>query len=301
MTCKRCHKKVSDADAVVCRGYCGAVFHAICANVDVPLRQQLGQYHNNLFWLCDGCAMLFSNAHFRALLTGFDEKISAIPAAVQFMQGEIEKLNTSMKALSAKVDGIPTTPTPFSSPNPWPTIHRTNRAAKSVKRLRNSDGNPISVIDDPIKMGTKAVSAIPSLRIDPRSEDDLIWIYLSAFHRNTSEGQIASFVTECLELAANVKLKVVKLVPRGKDINTLNYVSFKIGLSGRFKEKALSCDSWPEHIRFRQFEDSGAKNLPRIVSLSPTELPETIAPPAMNLSSMEVLELLDRQDALNDA
>ncbi|XP_053691161.1 uncharacterized protein LOC128739690 [Sabethes cyaneus] len=301
MTCKRCQKKVSKADTVVCRRYCGATFHAICVNGDVPLRQNLELYHNNLFWLCDGCAMLFSNAHFRTLLTGFDEKISAMPTAVQSVQEEIEKLNSNMKVLSAKVDGIPTTPTPFSSPNPWPAIHRSNRAMKSAKRLRDSDGNSITIADDPIKVGTKVTSAISSIRLDPRSEDDLTWIYLSAFHPNTTKRQIASFVSECLELPANVKLKVFKLVPRGKDLNTLNYVSFKIGLSGRFKEKALSCDSWPEHIRFRQFEDNRAKNLPRVVSLSLAESPGTTTSSATSLPSMEVEDLLVCQDARNEA
>ncbi|XP_055523178.1 uncharacterized protein LOC129717333 [Wyeomyia smithii] len=301
MTCKRCKKKVSDADAVICRGYCGASFHAICVNVDVPLRQHLGQYRNNLFWLCDGCSLLFSNAHFRALMSGFDQKISALPDAVQSMQGEIEKLNSNLKALSAKVDGIPITPTPFSSPNPWPAIHRTNRAAQSAKRLRDSDGKSVNVAVDSIKMGTKAATAIPSICLDPRLEDDFVWVYLSAFHPNTTERQVASLVTDCLELATNTKVKVVILVPKGKDLNSLNYVSFKIGLNERFKEKALSCDSWPEHIRFRQFEDNRAKNLPRVVSITSVDHPETATLPTLSLANMDVQEFRDCQDARNDA
>lgn len=288
MVCKRCQKKVSGDDGVVCRGYCGASFHAFCVNVDEPLRKQLGQYRNNVFWMCDGCANLFGNAHFRALMTGFDEKSSMVPSAIQSMQCEIEKLHASVKTLSAKVDGMPTTPTPFSTPNPWPAIHRINRFTKSAKRFRDTDGNPVNVEDGSMKMGTKTTNPCSTICLDSRQEDELIWIYLSAFHPNTTESQISSFVTECLELTANAHLKVIKLVPKGKDLNTLNYVSFKIGLSVQFKEKAFSCESLPENIRFRQFEDNRAKNLPRVISLSSTVQQGITVPPPMDSSSLDI-------------
>lgn len=288
MACKRCQKKVSDDEIVVCRGYCGASFHAVCVNVDEPLRKQLKHYRNNVFWMCDGCANLFTNAHFRTMMTGFDDKISAMPAAIETMKGEIEKLHNCLNNLSAKVDGMPSTPTPFSTPNPWPAIHRINRSVKSAKRLRDIDGNSIKVDSGSIKTGTKALDALSSVRLAPRSNDDLFWIYLSAFHRDTSECQITSFVTECLELPTNIEPQVVKLVPKGKDPNTLNFVSFKVGLSDKFRDKALSCDSWPENIRFRQFEDNRSKNLPHVVSLTSTIHPGTEDPSERASSSMIV-------------
>lgn len=286
MVCKRCNKKVSNGEGVTCRGFCGASFHAVCANVDEPFRKQLLENRDSTYWMCEKCAPLFANAHFRTLLTGFEEKFSAIPAAIQTMQGEIEKLNSGLQSLAAKVDGIPTTPTPFSTPNPWPAIHRINRSAKSAKRFRDNDGRPVNV-ESSIKTGTKDTNACSSIRLDPQLNDDLVWIYLSAFHPNTTENQISSFVTECLELTDNVDLKVIKLVPRGKDLNSLNFVSFKFGISEKFKDKAFSCDSWPEHIRFRQFEDNRAKNLPRVVSLSSTLQPHTSIHPSMEVSNID--------------
>lgn len=140
-----------------------------------------------------------------------------MPAAIKTMQNEIERLHTSLKTLAAKVDDIPTTPTPFSTPNPWPAVHRINRFVKSAKRFRDNDGKPVNVDDCTMKMGTKATNACSSVLLDTRLDDDLVWIYLSAFNPTTSEGQISTCVTECLALPASVELKAVKLIPKGKD------------------------------------------------------------------------------------
>lgn len=291
MACQRCQKKVSNSDRIVCQGYCGASFHTVCVNVDEPLREQLGLCGSNVFWMCNGCAELFTNTHFRSMMLNFDEKSTTLPAAIQSMQAEIEKLHSALQTLSEKVDAKPNAPTPFATPNPWPNVFRPNVNTNTPKRFRNNNGNSVNVINGSNQTGTKSAIGIRTVHLEKLPVDDPTWIYLSAFHPSTSESQIASLVTECLDMPSNISPKVIKLVPKGRDPTMLNFVSFKIGIHEQFKEKALSCESWPENIRFRIFEDNRAKNGPKIVCLSSAlPHPDNNPHPAMETSELPNIE-----------
>lgn len=274
MACEHCQKKVSKKESVLCQGFCGATFHAVCVNVDGPLQEQLALNAKNVFWMCDACSELFANTVFREMMNNVDAKYSALPDAVQSMQSKIENLQSAVEALTAKVEDKPCTPSPFVTPNLWPTRNRINTPFGSTKRRRINDEALTNVPLVTSNFGTKSTGVIKTVQLNQRDDDNLLWIYLSAFHPNTSEGQIASLVSECLELL-NIP-KVVKLVPKGKDPNSLQFVSFKVGVASQLKEKALACDTWPENIRFREFEDLRSKNGPKIVSLLPTGPPSVM-------------------------
>lgn len=68
-------------------------------------------------------------------------------------------------------------------------------------------------------------------------------------------------------LSAEVEPKVVKLVPKDKDPATLNFVTFKVGMKLSLKTSALSKETWPENIYFREFENQ-PKNQRKIVRVT---------------------------------
>ncbi|XP_055527427.1 uncharacterized protein LOC129720039 [Wyeomyia smithii] len=281
MACRSCKKTVAVSDRIVCQGFCGATFHVICAKVDDPVREALGIGGNNIFWMCDPCADLFLNDHFRALVNVFDEKCSSfMPKAIQSMKEDINKLHTALTALTAKVDAKPNANTPYATPSPWPNVARSTGLQSTPKRRRGNSGNPVSPISlrNANSYGTKAVHTIRTVNLSRKLDEDIVWIYLSAFHPSTTENEIASLVTECLGLDAGEPPKVIKLVPMGKDPATLNFVSFKIGVKLRLKEKALCCETWPENVRFRLFEDNRTKNAARIVRISSKEISSGMQP-----------------------
>lgn len=76
---------------------------------------------------------------------------------------------------------------------------------------------------------------------------------------------------------------VVKLVPKGKTIEYLSFVSFKIGLDPSLKSKALDPETWPEGLLFREFEDYGSSKfwfpLKTNVQVTPLLLPQTSSSP----------------------
>lgn len=258
MACKKCQKTVLNSERIVCRGFCGDTFHVICAKVDVELLDQLGLYENNVFWMCDHCAELFSNGHFRNIVCRDVNQSSVAPSAVDSMKEDIEKLNSAVTALAAKVDSkIPAISTPR-----WPRNDRFDSGRGTPKRRRTLS----SADNKPIQCGKKA--PIGSIRTIDLNED-LVWVYLSAFHPSTTDDEISSLVSECLGLETHEKPRVTKLVPRGKDPSTLTYVSFKVGVNQNKRDVALSCDSWPESIQFREFDDSRLKKVTKIARLEP--------------------------------
>lgn len=99
------------------------------------------------------------------------------------------------------------------------------------------------------------------------TKEDLFWIYLSAFHPSTTEEEIVKLTRDCLNLAVNDGCKAIKLIPKGKNLADLNFVSFKVGVGYQFQDAALSCDSWPENVLFREFENL-RKNDRRIVRIN---------------------------------
>lgn len=256
MACKKCNKHVNGSDQIVCRGFCGAVFHVICANVDLPLLDLLGEYERNVFWMCNGCADLFSNEHFKSIAQRNSNNAVASDTDMKAMKVHIEKLSCAINSLSAKVDSKLKVPV-AGSPMPWGTPK--DLVPNTPKRRRGNSGNSV----EPLKnasgtRGTKpSVGSVNAVSLS----DDLFWIYLSAFHPKTSEDEIAALVQDCLGLNADTKPKVVKLVPRGTDLSTWRFVSFKVGVRRDLKTVALSSDSWPDNVLFREFEDNQAKNV----------------------------------------
>ncbi|XP_065082563.1 uncharacterized protein LOC135704952 [Ochlerotatus camptorhynchus] len=232
----------------------------ICAKVDLELLDQLGLYEKNVFWMCDHCAALFSNGHFRNIVSRDVNQTSVAPNAVDSMKEDIEKLNSAVIALAAKVESkIPVSSTPR-----WPKNDRFDSGRGTPKRRRTS----FSTDDKPILCGKKA--PIDSVRTVDLN-DDLVWVYLSAFHPTTTNDEISFLVSKCLCLETDEKPRVAKLVPRGKDPSTLNYVSFKVGVNQNKRDVALSCDSWPEGIQFREFDDSRSKKVTKITRIGPAQ------------------------------
>lgn len=46
----------------------------------------------------------------------------------------------------------------------------------------------------------------------------------------------------------------------GTDVNTLNFVSFKVGVDPKYRNAALDPSTWPRGILFREFEDNRSSN-----------------------------------------
>lgn len=261
MPCRQCKKKVANADRIICRGYCGAEFHVICAKVDMPLLDQLGLHENNVFWMCDECSSLFTNGHFRKVVGRYDD---ANIDAMKSMKDDIAKLNSAVAGLTATLP--PATPT-------WPIQQRRQIGAK-----RRLQPEPVEKPDLPkSSIGKKVLSApIPVIANSP--PDDKFWIWLASFPPSVTENDIEAMVKECLSCGDDDSIITRALVKKDVDITTLRSVTFKVGVDKKHRDAALCEDTWPENVTFREFiefdkKDSSNGSAPGFTKAPRLELP----------------------------
>lgn len=200
MSCKCGQKVVQDQEGIFCRGFCGELFHAICAKIDFPL-DQLRQHEKNIYWMCDNYSELFSNGHFRNIVSRYEIDGGFLPAAIKAIQDDISKLNLSVATLSARIESNHLTPQPTTSKGFKWGDHIT---PTSSKRRRGNNGDLLAPVPQPKQCsGTKEICA--SVRT-VSLQSNLFWLHLSAFHPTTTEDDISSLVRECLTIGENQQI-----------------------------------------------------------------------------------------------
>lgn len=164
--CEKCSEAITGIDVVVCRGYCGALFHMnACSGVTRAMQSYLTSNRKNLFWMCDECAALFENSHFRAISERADEK-----SPLTSLSSAITDLHTEIKQLHSK-------PVTYSSPaasTRWPTIDQ----RRGTKRPRVTESN-VSASDSCRVRSKKTQGNVMSVPICKNEDDQRFWLYLS--------------------------------------------------------------------------------------------------------------------------
>lgn len=238
--CAECSDAITGIDFVVCRGYCGATFHmnACSGGVTRAMLNYFTTHKKNLYWMCNNCADLFENAHFRAISSRSDDQspLATLTTAITELRTEIKQLNSKPPVQTS---------TPASTR--WPLIE----SRRPSKRPRDID---VVAISEKNRMGCKQpLDDVVSVPIFNDTKDSKFWLYLSRIRPDVSNDAVCAMVKANLALDADPD--VIKLVAKDKDISTLNFVSFKIGLDPSQKSNALNPSTWPEGLLFREFED----------------------------------------------
>ena len=76
---------------------------------------------------------------------------------------------------------------------------------------------------------------------------------MSQFEPNVEETELINFVNDSLGIS---NATVAKLIPKGRSIESLEFVCFKVGVDFDLKAKALSKESWPHDVFIRSFDNS---------------------------------------------
>lgn len=270
--CAKCCEAINGIDYVVCRGYCGAFFHMnACSNVTRALQSNITTNRNNLLWMCDKCADLFENSHFRAISTSADQKspLNTLTTAITELHTEIKKINSKPNVQ-------------FSPAANWPIITQrraTKRPLETIVPARASENCCVG--------SKQPLDNVVSVLVC-KNEDPKFWLYLSRIRPDVSIEVVSAMVKANMDIDDN--LVVVKLIPKEKDITTLTFVSFKVGLDPSMKSKALDPETWPQGVLFREFDDYGSQKFrfpPKYKQpATPSAIAQTSSPatPVMDLN-----------------
>ncbi|XP_058456595.1 uncharacterized protein LOC131433992 [Malaya genurostris] len=243
--CDRCAKTVkSEEDFVECSGFCHHLVHMKCAKLNKPFLKVLDE-NPNLFWICDECCKLIKLARFRDSVSSFGSAFASIAERTESifaeLKAEIKKNSQQISRLSRKV--------PVSSPLP----PKPDGFGPNAKRRREDSSEPSKTLEGCRKPSDNCnIATVPT----PCS---LVWIYLSRFHPSVSKEMVSQLTKDGLQCSEDVT--VIPLVKKDVDVNTLNFVSFKVGILPKFREAALNPDTWPQGVLFREFEDNKKQNI----------------------------------------
>ncbi|XP_058810956.1 uncharacterized protein LOC131675833 [Topomyia yanbarensis] len=221
-----CHSCANDIAGthISCRGFCNATFHPKCSGIAENCFDDVLN-NKQIFWLCKSCTNLMSDKRHR----------QAVRAAYEVGQEEV------LGAHNQIVENLRTTQRPFAeaSRNKARRLFPNKDGAKSnVSSLLRGTGMPVSP-----SLGTITVA----------DRTPKFWLYLSRIARDVSVDQISILAKQRL---ITDDVEVVRLVAKDRDVSTMNFISFKVGIKPELKARALSASTWPEGILFREFKSN---------------------------------------------
>lgn len=246
--CLHCSKAVNTIEVLRCHGFCGGIVHRTCTNLTKP-NMNLVNEHANIFWFCDACVELTKNSSFRdsfstlaATVSTFDETHRKALAEVKL---EMEKNRKAVESLCVKSSTtLPSTPI-------WPVQKRsTMKRGRDHEDTSTARPNLPALVCGKKKFASEKLPA--SVIIAPPAKK--CWIYLARFDPTVKEDDIRSMAADCLDTEDSIE--VTKLVKKDANLSEWRFVAFKIGVDHKHRNAALSAETWPDGIYFREFIDT---------------------------------------------
>lgn len=242
-TCGLCKELVTAVpDSVTCyNSACKMIYHARCAGLS---RSKLSIIleTSNVFWFCNDCCQLPPVAPIVPT-----ENVVPIQLVVNIsdkLEGIQESLAKLTDAMAVKAPSWP------SVSDSWPPV--SDSATITNKRRR------VTVSDDeypPAPKSSAVVIGSADLNDGLKIVEARKLLVASMFHPSTDSVHLTKFLNEKLNLPeSSTEVRVHKLVPAGKNLADLDYVSFKISVLGNRADELKLPSMWPKGVRVREFE-----------------------------------------------
>ena len=243
----KCSGDINDLEPVCC-GLCESFYHINqkCCGVNVRTIQDALSAGKVMF-VCPPCRTELNGRSMRQFFTDKPSCQSSDTQPLADLPGQVRQLSEVVEKLSKKIDTFANKSQPpnlVATPPAWPRL-----GAKRRREDRRPDA------DVPIERGTKDMDlsdlsvASVAQAVAPRK----FWLYLSGLNPLITDSDVQKVVAKCL--CTSDVAEVVRLVPKGKEIANMTFVSYKVGLDPILQDLALDSKSWPVGIRFREFVD----------------------------------------------
>ncbi|XP_049300531.1 uncharacterized protein LOC125774297 [Anopheles funestus] len=280
--CLSCTRAAAPEDpSYRCDGFCKRWSHRSCLGVSSAVFKELTKGSAQFLWLCSSCAELRCSgrsvviAELSAALTDLrtqlmEEFESRLTAASERIKGSVLgslshliNVRHPPHASSSTITRTALATNTSASTTHTPPVDSTNPA----KRRLIDRSPPSDVMSPPptLLTGTAPITSASHAALLLPPETPKFWLYLSRCRPLATVQEVQAFVKEQLGVDDVIARK---LVPANRDLSTLTFSSFKVGLSLELRERALSRSSWPVGTVFKEFSERRTNNL---TTLSPSE------------------------------
>lgn len=243
MECNKCSLAIDRKTEryTICEGKCAKRYHAACVGLSEATVCAL--FSKNILWMCDECLVDFCSMRDANSVECTDTEIDDTSPHPSTITSDVAELKLKVAQITETLATIVAQRTTQSQQLPFEMRHSTP-VVPPVRGTSLLDGTNTYHKDN-----TEGLSVSPA-----NSDNNEFALFLTNIDCHTTEDHISRLVHSSLEINNSTKLKVHKLVPRGRTCNELDYVSFKVTLDAGLKTKALKPSTWPLGIKFREFE-----------------------------------------------
>lgn len=235
INCKHCDQiaSVGGPDVIACYGTCNGTFHGKCVSLSAAVMKTIAN-NPNISWNCDNC-----NAP-----TGL---ISEVMKELKGSLAELTKAvanNTSVLA-NVVASGSKTTKSFADMASAFPSPATSKR--RRVESVAVHTPVPRKTV---VGSGSGPVASVELKSVETRKD-----IVASQLHTSTTEEKLCSYLKEVHSLdtsSSDIRCKI--LLPNGKNIDDLDWISFKISVVESMYEKVMVSENWPKGVTVRDFE-----------------------------------------------
>lgn len=239
--CGKCSLPIGGGlvERVVCDGCCKE-YHLICTQMNSYQLRVCVEF-KNVIWLCDDCLLTFRK---QQPLTSNESNVKQgegielgrkIEHTVSQLQSEI----TTLKQCFAELQLSLNSQTTDDSINNAMLPTSTPRGSFNQGRTSSLDTNECSEL-------------LKGSNVEPTSRGcRKFWIYFTRVAKHVSVDVMREMVASSLK--THDSPDVIKLLPRWGNYDNLKYISFKVGVDWKHREKAVLESTWPAGLLFREF------------------------------------------------
>lgn len=248
LVCNSCAEDIEIVDSpytVTCF-VCEKSFHGFaCIHLTKPQIKMIREV-KGLLWSCDHCSIttfpkyVCSKLNDIALAESTVKSHDVLLSRIELLTSEVSNLKKNFDSLNDSEDqigvkrfrtGRPSTPRANSSRFDWPP-----KAAGSTMPLSSA------VIGTSSETTTLKIVEAP------------IYFHVSRFSTETTEEELQSWISDKLNVDGAQQVKCTRLVPRGRELSSLEFVCFKVSIPKTLEEKIMDASIWPTNITVRPFE-----------------------------------------------
>lgn len=223
-------------DVIQCNGPCNSYFHIACVNL--PKESLLTILSSaNIRWLCDGC-------------------IQSVPQTISdrldCMTKTISSLSTNLASTFSQLAECSTTMESMV------TVVQSDKVGNSLKRRRLDDQHLTASTNDrdqsdqiPTKPDVVigSCSSIALKSIEPRK-----LLVVSMLDTSTKADDLVKYLKDNSNInIKDLSIRCSSLLPVGRNIEDLDFISFKLNVPESIFSSLLQSSIWPKGVTAREF------------------------------------------------
>lgn len=238
---KCCTAVISGQPYTICQGFCTDAYHADCVNLTDA---DVMSFNRNrcIWWLCVSCTNMMCNIrNDKSLLSkrsSFalqrEQTVKSVPPLEADMKNDILEMKKEIAIIQRTLAD-------HSNVHGSASINESTPLARSSPKC-----------DKTLMFGSKCSSTNVSTSSSSTTQEKF-WLFFTRLKNTVNEDQMLRMVSTAI---GSNNVTVRKLVACWKDISTLPYVSFKIGIDPEFKNVAMLSSTWPTGVCYREFHNN---------------------------------------------